>query len=71
MIHLVWSSESKPDTCPDCDGPTALLTQSETMFVDSEDPQADELQDGVETGMEVTAHWCPECRQVTSVAVNA
>ena len=69
-LHLVWSAESKSGTCPECEGPTALLTQSGTMNVDSEDPQADDLQDGVETGLDVTAHWCPECCVVTAVAVN-
>ena len=69
-MHLNFSIEHN-GRCPQCDGQTALLTTSETFDVDEESPFAAELAEGVETGCEVTLHWCPACRLVTALAVNA
>lgn len=69
-LHLTWSSETTPGQCPTCNGNTALLTQSETFDCDEESSWSKELRDGVETGLEVSCHWCPGCGKVTSVSVN-
>ena len=69
-MHLYYSIE-RNGRCPDCDGVTALLTASETFDVDEESPFAEQLSDGVETGCEVTLHWCPACEMVCAVTVNA
>ena len=75
-LHLVCSIESPFGKCPDCNAETALLTGSDRFDVHDEDlpddhPLADALLDGVETGLEITCHWCPACEHVTAVAVNA
>ena len=68
-MHLHWSIE-RNGCCPQCDGETALLVGSQIFDVDEESPFAEQLSDGVETGCEVTLHWCPECLLVCAMAVN-
>jgi hypothetical protein len=69
-VHLRWSSEKDPGICPACGETTALIVCCDCWEVDGESPHADDLADGVETGVEVSGHWCPTCRVMTSLAVN-
>ena len=69
-MHLLYSREHR-GKCPRCEGDVALLTTSPVFDCDEESPFAEQLSDGVETGLEITCHWCPECRIVTSLAVNS
>ena len=70
MTCLNWTTETTPDTCPKCGGRTALLVGSSCLDCDEESPFAEVLSDGVETGIELTAHWCPACDRAVSVCVH-
>lgn len=70
MTSLQWTSEKSTDKCPTCGNRTAFIVGSGFMHCDSEDSFAEHLADGVETNIELTAHWCDRCSKVTSVCVN-
>jgi hypothetical protein len=70
-VHLHWTSENQSGTCPTCGGNTALIVCCDCWDVDEESSHAEELADGVETGVEVSGHWCPTCQTMTSMAVNS
>ena len=70
MTCLNWTTETTPGTCATCGGRTALLVGSGCLDCDEESPFAEVLADGVETGIELTAHWCVECGRATSVCVH-
>lgn len=70
MTHIHWSTEHHDGECPTCKSPTAQLFNHDSWTVDDESPMAEMLSGGVETGAEVTCHWCELCREVTSVSIN-
>lgn len=69
-LHLVWSTECPPGECPHCGAETALLIGSGFFECDCESSHAEVLADGVETGLEITCHWCQSCGAVTAIAIN-
>jgi predicted RNA-binding Zn-ribbon protein involved in translation (DUF1610 family) len=69
-IHLHWTTEKTDGKCPECGGNTALVVSVDCWDVDEESPSAVSSADGVETGLEITGHWCPECREMRSIAIN-
>jgi hypothetical protein len=70
MLHIVHSTETADGKCPQCSGETALVVCCDCWDVDAESPFAEELIDGVQTGLEISGHWCEECRMLASVAIN-
>jgi len=70
MIHISHSTETAKGKCPQCGGDTALVVCCDCWDVDEESPFAEDLIDGVQTGLEISGHWCDECRMLASIAVN-
>ena len=69
-LHLHWTTEQKTGQCPECKGETVLIVSHDIWEAADEELQSGLFADGVETGLEITGHWCPECREMRSIAVN-
>ena len=54
-----------PDENPYCDGEDIEDIELPTLK-----EYVDELNDGIELGEEITFHFCPKCKKITSVCVN-
>jgi hypothetical protein len=70
VIHIVHSTETADGKCPQCGGETALVVCSDCWDVDEESPFAEDLIDGVQTGLEISGHWCEECGLLACIAIN-
>ncbi len=65
--HITWNIETKPGKCPDCETETLLALPSRDWRID--DPPEDEESD-ITVDEEVSGHFCPKCRRLTSLSLN-
>jgi len=66
-MHLCWSIE-RDGKCPRCGAETVLCAMHGVWIADSESECAETEYD---TDEELTAHVCPQCRRIRSLALNA
>ena len=76
--HFTWSIECPRGECPVCGGKTVLVSKGSGWDADEEHVEEvfgegvfdKEFIDGVSVDDEISAHFCRECRRLTSLSLN-
>jgi hypothetical protein len=75
-MHLTWSDETA-GMCRKCKGKIILITPSLIWEADEESSAEagvdweSHFGDGIELDEELSAHFCPKCRCLTSLSLNS
>lgn len=80
-LHVAFSERPDGDCsrCTTCGGKTMLISPFSEWKVDSEPFQTEETVDEIEEELpetvevvdEITAHWCDDCRKITSLSFSS